>query len=101
MLLVCAVAVGVGACVAVSGAIGFVGLVAPHLVRTASGSDPRRILLPAALAGAALTLAADIATRVIPATTELKVGALTAIIGVPFFLWIVTRRRAAVAEAPA
>ncbi|MHB2167366.1 FecCD family ABC transporter permease [Alsobacter sp. R-9] len=101
LLLVAAVAVGVGACVAVTGAIGFVGLVAPHLVRGAVGADPRRVLVPSALAGAALTLAADIATRLIPATTELKVGALTAIIGVPFFLWIVSRSRGMFGGAPA
>ena len=93
LALVGAVAVAVGGCVAVSGAIGFVGLVAPHLVRNAVGADPRAVLVPAALAGAALTLAADIVARIIPAGTELKVGAVTAMLGVPFFLWIVARRR--------
>jgi iron complex transport system permease protein len=93
LAMVSAVALGVGGCVAVSGAIGFVGLVAPHLVRNAVGSDPRRLLVPSALAGAILILAADIATRVIPSTSELRVGALTALIGAPFFLYIVARRR--------
>jgi iron complex transport system permease protein len=91
--IVGAVALGVGGCVAVSGAIGFIGLVAPHLVRNAAGSDPRRVLVPAGLAGAVLILAADIATRVIPSTTELRIGAVTACIGAPFFLWVVARRR--------
>ena len=92
-------ALGVGAAVSVTGAIGFVGLVAPHLVRRAAGSDPARILLPAALAGAALLTAADIAARLIPATTEIKTGVVTALVGVPFFLWRILRQRRAEEEA--
>jgi iron complex transport system permease protein len=80
------VALGVGAAVSVAGAIGFVGLVAPHLVRRFVGHDPGRLLLPSALAGAALLLAADILTRIVPAATELKVGVVTALIGAPLFL---------------
>lgn len=90
---VMAVAVGVGASVSVTGTIGFIGLVAPHLVRASVGHDPARTLLPAALAGASLLLAADIGVRLIPSQNELKVGVLTALIGVPFFLWIVWRSR--------
>ena len=86
-------ALGVGAGVAVAGAIGFVGLVAPHLVRRACGSDPARVMLPGALAGAALLLASDIAVRAIPAAIELKVGVVTALIGVPFFLSMIFRER--------
>jgi iron complex transport system permease protein len=94
MLVVIGVALGVGAAVAVTGAIGFVGLVAPHLVRRAVASDPSRVMLPAALTGAALLLAADIAVRLVPAATEIKVGVVTALIGVPFFLsMIFTERR--------
>lgn len=87
------VASGVGASVAVAGVIGFIGLVTPHLVRPLVGYDPARVHVPAMLAGAALLLAADIGSRVIPATTEIKVGVLTSIIGVPFFIWLVLRQR--------
>jgi iron complex transport system permease protein len=92
-------ALGVGAAVSVTGAIGFVGLVAPHLVRRAVGSDPARILLPAALAGAALLTAADTLVRLVPATTEIKTGVVTALVGVPFFLWRILRTRRAEEEA--
>ena len=100
-VIVAAVALGTGASVAVSGTIGFVGLVAPHLARGIFGSDPGRILRPSALLGALLTLGADVAVRLIPSTTELRVGAVTAVLGVPFFLWIVARRRAAMAAGAA
>jgi iron complex transport system permease protein len=94
LMVVIGVALGVGAAVAVTGAIGFVGLVAPHLVRRAVGSDPARVMLPAALTGATLLLAADIAVRLVPAATEIKLGVVTALIGVPFFLsMIFTERR--------
>jgi iron complex transport system permease protein len=88
-------ALGVGGAVAVSGAIGFIGLVAPHLMRPLIGHDPTRLLLPSALTGAALLLAADIGVRIIPSTTDIKVGVLTAMIGVPFFLYLIVRERRA------
>ena len=91
--VVIGVALGVGAAVAVVGAIGFVGLVAPHLVRRAVGSDPARVMLPGALAGAALLLAADIAVRLVPGPVEIKLGVVTALIGVPFFLSMIFRER--------
>lgn len=94
-LVILGVALGVGGGVAVSGTIGFIGLVAPHLVRPLVGHDPSRLLLPATLAGAALLLAADIGVRLIPSNTDIKVGVLTAIIGVPFFLWLIVRERRA------
>ena len=78
-----------------SGSIGFVGLVAPHLVRPLVGSDPQRVLIPSGLVGAALLTAADIGVRLIPATSEIKVGVVTSLIGVPLFLWLVWHRRAA------
>lgn len=87
------VALGVGAAVAVSGTIGFIGLVVPHLMRPMVGHDPGRLLLPSALGGAALLLAADIAVRLIPSSSGIKVGVLTALIGVPFFLYLVVRER--------
>jgi iron complex transport system permease protein len=93
MMVVTGVALGVGAAVAVTGSIGFIGLVAPHLVRRFVGFDPARVLLPAALAGAALLIAADIAVRIVPSAIELKVGVVTALIGVPFFLAMIFSQR--------
>jgi iron complex transport system permease protein len=90
-LVIVGVALGVGASVAVAGGIGFIGLVSPHLVRPLVGYDPARLLAPSALVGASLLLAADIMVRVIPATTDIKVGVLTALIGVPFFLYLIVR----------
>jgi iron complex transport system permease protein len=88
-------ALGVGGAVAVAGTIGFIGLVAPHLMRPLIGHDPARLLLPSALTGAALLLAADIAVRIIPSSSDIKVGVLTSIIGVPFFLYLIMRERRA------
>ena len=95
LVVILGVALGVGGAVAVTGTIGFIGLVAPHLMRPLIGHDPARLLLPSALAGAALLLAADIAVRVIPSTSDIKVGVLTSIIGVPFFLYLIVRERRA------
>ena len=79
-------AIGVGGAVAVSGAIGFIGLVVPHLVRPLTDRSPSAVLLPSAIAGAALLAAADVFVRVIPTWTELRLGVVTALIGVPVFL---------------
>lgn len=95
LLVIIGVALGVGGAVAVTGTIGFIGLVAPHLMRPLIGHDPARLLVPSALTGAALLLAADIAVRIIPSTTDIKVGVLTSIIGVPFFLYLIMRERRA------
>jgi len=95
LLVITGVALGVGGAVAVSGTIGFIGLVAPHLMRPLIGHDPARLLIPSALTGAALLLAADIAVRIIPSTGDIKVGVLTSIIGVPFFLYLIARERRA------
>jgi iron complex transport system permease protein len=76
----------VGAAVAVTGVISFVGLVVPHLLRPLVGYRPGRLLLPSLFGGAALMLAADIGVRMISTALELKVGVVTAIIGAPFFL---------------
>jgi iron complex transport system permease protein len=88
-------ALGVGGAVAVTGTVGFIGLVAPHLMRPLIGHDPGRLLLPSALTGAALLLAADIAVRLIPSASDVKDGVLTAIFGVPFFLYLIMRERRA------
>jgi iron complex transport system permease protein len=95
LIVILGVALGVGGAVAVTGTIGFIGLVAPHLMRPLIGHDPARLMLPSALAGAALLLAADIAVRIIPSTSDIKVGVLTSIIGVPFFLYLIRRERRA------
>lgn len=92
-VIVVAVGVMTGAGVAVAGAIGFVGLVVPHLVRPLVGDRPGAALLPAALAGAVLLVAADMAVRVAINGVELKLGVLTALLGAPFFLWLVVKAR--------
>jgi iron complex transport system permease protein len=86
-------ALAVGGGVAVSGGIGFVGLVVPHLLRPLTGHEPGRLLLPSLLAGAALVLAADIAVRFLGTGRELHIGVLTALLGAPFFAWLVLRTR--------
>ncbi len=95
LFVISGVALGVGGAVAVTGTIGFIGLVAPHLMRPLIGHDPGRLLVPSALAGSALLLVADIAVRIIPSTSDIKVGVLTSIIGVPFFLYLIMRERRA------
>jgi iron complex transport system permease protein len=84
-------ALAVGAATSVTGAIGFIGLVAPHLVRPFVGYQPSRILLPASLGGALLLLLADIAARQIHIGPELKLGVFTSLVGTPFFFWLVVR----------
>jgi iron complex transport system permease protein len=93
LLVVIGSALAVGAVTAVSGAIGFVGLIAGHLVRPLAGYVPSRTLPLAALAGAALVLAADIAVRVIPFGPEMKLGVVTALVGAPFFFLLILRAR--------
>lgn len=91
--LLLGVAIGVGGAVAVSGAIGFVGLIVPHLVRPFTDRSPSAVLLPAMLGGAALLTLADIAVRLIPTHSELKLGVVTAFLGVPVFLVHLMRER--------
>jgi iron complex transport system permease protein len=86
-------ALAIGASTAVTGVVGFIGLIGPHLVRPLLGHQPSRILIPAALSGALLLLAADVATRLIHVGPELKLGVLTSLIGTPFFFWLVVRLR--------
>jgi iron complex transport system permease protein len=93
-LVVAGVAVCVGAGTAVSGGIGFIGLVVPHLLRPLVGHSPSRLLLASALGGGALLVAADILVRVIATGSELKLGVVTSLIGAPFFLWLIFRARA-------
>lgn len=83
----------VGAGVAVAGAIGFVGLVAPHLLRPAVKGDPGRLLVVSAIGGAILLVSADLLVRLIPTNMELKVGVVTALLGAPFFLVLLVKSR--------
>lgn len=91
--LLLGVAVGVGGAVAVSGAIGFVGLIVPHLVRPLTDRSPSAILLPSMLGGAALLTLADVLVRLVPTASELKLGVVTAFLGVPVFLVHLLRER--------
>ena len=83
-----------GASVALAGAIGFVGIVAPHLVRPFVGHDPARSLIPSALLAGLILVIADIGVRLIPTDSELKLGVVASLIGAPFFVWIAMQRRA-------
>lgn len=91
--IVALTALGVGACVAICGAIGFVGLVAPIFARRLSRGHPGRAILPAALIGGGLLLAADLAVRAAPLGRTLPIGVVTALLGAPFFLWLVAHMR--------
>ncbi|MCB5163783.1 iron ABC transporter permease [Streptomyces bambusae] len=86
------VALMIGTIVAVSGQIGFVGLILPHVVRLLVGADHRRALPAAALLGASFLIAADLAARTFMSPEEIPVGILTALVGGPFFLWLMRRR---------
>ncbi|MBP2299272.1 FecCD family ABC transporter permease [Azospirillum picis] len=91
LLVVGGTAAAVGAAVSVSGSIGFVGLVVPHLLRPLVGHEPGRLLLPSALGGAVLVTLADLAIRLIPTPQEVMLGVVTALIGAPFFLTLILR----------
>ncbi|MGV6872885.1 FecCD family ABC transporter permease [Pseudochelatococcus sp. B33] len=91
--LIAGTAMAVGSAVAVVGMVGFVGLVAPHLVRRLAQREPGRVLPLAGLAGAVLTLAADIGLRLLPMEPELNLGVVTAIVGAPFLLVLIRRTR--------
>jgi len=93
VLALLGVGLAAGAATSVTGSIGFIGLIAPHLVRPFVGYQPSRTLLPSALFGAALLLLADIGTRVLHTSSELRLGVITSLIGTPFFFWLVLRLR--------
>jgi len=93
-IAILAVAGATGAAVAVSGGIGFIGLVVPHLLRLANGPDHHTLLPNAALLGASLLLSADMISRIIVAPAELPIGIVTAVLGAPVFLWILLQRHA-------
>jgi iron complex transport system permease protein len=93
MFLVLGIASSVGAATAVAGAIGFVGLVVPHVLRPFVGARPSALLWASALGGAVMVLAADLAVRLILPDRDLKLGVLMAIIGAPFFLHLIYKTR--------
>ncbi|WP_093180193.1 iron ABC transporter permease [Pseudovibrio sp. Tun.PSC04-5.I4] len=88
-------AASVGAVTAVTGTIGFIGLIVPHLLRKFVDGEPARLLVPSAIAGACLLTAADIAVKLFGPQSNLKLGVLTAIVGAPFFLWLIIKQRKA------
>lgn len=94
LLVVLGAGLATGGAVALAGAIGFVGIVAPHLVRPWVGHDPARVLLPSALLSGLILILADIAVRVMPGDTELKLGVVAALIGAPVFVMIALHRGA-------
>ena len=95
LLLVLGVALAVGASTAVAGAIGFVGLVVPHLLRPLVDQRPSRLLPASLLGGAALVLIADVSVRLLTPGMELKLGVLTALVGAPLFFYLVLKTRRA------
>ncbi len=92
-LVVIGAGLATGAAVSIAGAIGFVGIVAPHLVRPLVDHDPARTLAPSALLAGAILVLADIGVRLAPTDTELRLGVVAALIGAPVFIWIAARRR--------
>ncbi|WP_295803112.1 iron ABC transporter permease [uncultured Microbulbifer sp.] len=93
LLVLFGIAFAVGGSVAVAGTIGFVGLVVPHLMRPLVGQDPGRLLWASALAGALLLSLADVLVLNVVGTQELRIGAVTAFIGAPFFFWLIVSAR--------
>ena len=91
--VVAGTALAIGAATSVAGSIGFVGLVVPHLLRRFAENEPGRLLVMSALGGAILVVVADLILRLLSPAGDLKLGVLTALIGAPFFLWLVVKTR--------
>lgn len=96
-IIVAGTALSVGAATAVTGVIGFVGLLIPHVLRPFAGHKPGLLLPASALAGAVFLLIADTALRIAQPWVDLRIGVLTALIGAPFFIWLVLKTRAELA----
>jgi iron complex transport system permease protein len=92
-MLIAGVALSVGAAVSISGNIGFVGLLIPHLLRPVVNYEPGKLLAASALGGAAMVLLADISVQLISPQQELKLGVITALVGGPFFLYLIIKTR--------
>ena len=93
LVLILGVTASVGAAVSVAGNIGFVGLVVPHLIRPFVAYEPRRLLLSSAITGAILLLIADIVVQLLSDNGEMKLGVITALVGAPFFLFLILKSR--------
>ena len=93
VLTVLGAGLATGGSVALAGAIGFVGIIAPHIVRPFVSHDPARSLIPSALLAGLILVLADIGVRVLPTSSELKLGVVAALIGAPAFIWIAMRRQ--------
>jgi iron complex transport system permease protein len=93
LVLILGVTASVGAAVSVAGNIGFIGLVVPHLIRPFVAYEPRRLLLSSAITGAILLLVADIVVQVLSDNGEMKLGVITALVGAPFFLFLILKSR--------
>ncbi len=91
--LIAGTALCVGASVSAAGSIGFIGLIVPHLLRPLVSYQPSRLLIVSGLGGSLLLLMADIAVRLIPSKPEINLGVLTALIGAPFFLYLILKTR--------
>ena len=95
--MVAGTALSVGAATAVTGIIGFVGLLVPHVLRPFAGHRPGLLLPASMLGGATMLLLADVALRLVQPWVELRIGVLTALIGAPFFVWLVLKTRSELA----
>jgi iron complex transport system permease protein len=93
LVVIVAATLTTAAAVAFSGLIGFVGLIVPHTARLLVGADHRRLLPLATLGGAGFLLLADLLARTVVAPEELPLGVITALVGAPFFLWLLRRTR--------
>ena len=93
LLIVLGAGLATGASVALAGAIGFVGIVAPHIIRPFMRHDPARTLIPSSLLAGVFLVLADIGVRLLPTQNELKLGVVAALIGAPAFIWIAMQRR--------
>ena len=91
--IVVGVALCVGAGVAISGAIGFIGLVVPHMIRPFVGQEPGRTLVPSAIGGALLLVLSDLFARLMPTASDIRLGVVTALLGAPLFLWLIIKTR--------
>jgi iron complex transport system permease protein len=97
--IIAGVGLGVGASVAVSGVVGFVGLIVPHVMRNIFGEKPSAILWPSAIGGAILTLTADALVRLAPGAGEIRLGIVMAVLGAPFFFMLLLRRKSGLQHA--
>jgi len=94
IVVVVAATLGTASAVAVSGLIGFIGIIVPHTVRLAAGGSYRRVLPVSMVAGGAFLILADVVARTLQSPAEVPIGVVTAFVGAPFFLFVLRSRRA-------